>query len=240
MSRSLQQIVLDRLLARQRKAEMRRAQQETAAGQPELLAAYAAFARGQQSGSVRQPFKGWDLWKILLAEKPRKIVELGSGTTSAVFALYARRNDAAYVAFEHHPEWCQVTLDCLRAANVIGAEDAPVKCVPMREDSARPSTGFVEDVPDDADFFYVDGPPCPIRDGRKLPNDDVVRLLDRGGRPQCIVVDGRIDTVDLIRAHPAGAEYELAPSYVYCVRRGRWRDALSFAEHSVFRRKPAV
>lgn len=224
-----------KLAGLRRRRDDAQARRETKAAMPELLAAYEAFARGQQSGSVRQPFKGWDLWRILEDARPRYIAEMGSGTTSAVFALYARRRGARYLCFEHSPDWAKVTRDCLAEAGLMG-EEIEIRAVDSREDPERPATGFVEPIPVDADFVYVDGPPCPIRDGVKWPNDDVVRLLEAGGRPSFVVVDGRVETVDLIRCHPEATDYRVQPSFVYSLRRGTLSEALGFREHSILRR----
>lgn len=224
--------VVGRVAGLQRRVARAEAERFARAHTPELLDAYRAFARTSQSGVPRQPFKGRDLWRVLDRFKPRKIVELGSGTTSAVFAHYARAHGAAYVCFEHNAEWAATTERCLREAKLIG-DDSPIKVTDMQVTDNTTSSGFVESLPADADFIYVDGPPCPIIDGIKKPNDDVVRLFERGGRPRCIVVDGRFDTVDLIRAHPAAADYSFEASYVYALRRNLWGEALRFREHSI-------
>lgn len=202
---------------------------------PELLHAYAAFATSSQSGSPRQPFKGRDLWRLLNETSPKSIAEMGSGTTSAVFALWAKRHGARYVCYEHHEGWAQVTTACLDQAG-LSHEAASIRCVPSRATLSSNSTGFVEDLPADVEFVYVDGPPCSLERGVKVPNDDVSRLLDAGGRPRAIVVDGRIETVDLIRNHPAMRGYRFLPSLVYCLRRKLWGEALSGREHTVFLR----
>lgn len=203
---------------------------------PELDVAYAAFARHGQISSGRQPQKGRDLWRLLAATHPKSIVELGSGTTSAVFSLWASRNNARYVAYEHHEGWAQVAQRCLREAGLAG-EDAAVRVVPSRVASGGESTGFTQPVPEDVEFVYVDGPPCVLRSGRKVPNDDIVRLLDAGGRPRTIVVDGRFETVDLIRRHPLGETYFLLPSFDYGIHKKLWRATLRGGEHSVFSRR---
>jgi hypothetical protein len=201
---------------------------------PELENAYEVFASASQSGASRQPFKGRDLWRILESGRPRSMVELGSGTTSAVFALWAQRNHAAYVAFEHDAHWAHVTEDCLRRAKLLEQAGSNVKHVSSRVRADGQATGFVDTLPLEADLVYVDGPPCRLPTGEKVPNDDVTRLLDAGGLPRTIVVDGRLETVDLIRSHRRGSEYRFFPSFVYALRRGMWRAALAGREHSVF------
>ncbi|NJM31801.1 MAG: hypothetical protein HC848_01580 [Limnobacter sp.] len=54
-----------------RRWQFREAQQFTSHNTPELLKAYSAFAKAQQSGSPRQPFKGRDLWKSCKPLSPK-------------------------------------------------------------------------------------------------------------------------------------------------------------------------
>lgn len=221
-----------------RRIQAIRAERETRRDAPELMAAYAAFSQGSQSGAGRQPFKGWDLSRLLAAAKPRFVVELGSGTTSAVFASYALAHGARYLSYEHSEHWAEVTRKALESAGLTG-DGVEIRFVPMRLDEDGRTSGFVEDLPPDADFLYVDGPPCPTRDGVKWANDDVTRLLATGARPRTIVVDGRVETVVRIRDDAAGAAYELHPSFVYALREGGLQDALAMREHSMLRLRAA-
>jgi len=202
---------------------------------PELRSAYSAFVHASQISASRQPYKGRDVWRLLEKHSPLSIVELGSGTTSAVFALWAARHGARYVAYEDNLKWAEVTRHCLGQAGMLSASGSSIRVVASRIRDDGQATGFVEPIPLDADFVYVDGPPARLPDGRKVPNDDIPRLFDAGGMPSVIVVDGRLDTVDLIRQHPAGKHYSFAPSFVYCQRHGLWTAALACREHSVFR-----
>jgi hypothetical protein len=217
--------------------QFRAAQKATSQNEPELLVAYAAFERAQQSGSPRQPFKGWDLWKILHAVEPQSIVELGSGTTSAVFALWSQRTGVPYTAFEHYEWWAKVTIQCLTEAGLAPAAGRGVVCIPTKIKPDQSSVGFEQPLPQDADFLYIDGPPCVLEGGRKVPNDDATRLLDQGNLPKAIVVDGRVETVDLLLKHPAIAQYSFFPGLAYCLRKGFFRQALAGREHSIFIRK---
>jgi hypothetical protein len=235
---NLYRLSVTKLVGLQHRWLRRTARYETVREMPQLLRAYKAFEVAQQSGSKRQPFKGWDVWQQLVRFKPMHIVELGSGTTSAVFALWRQRTDAKYVCFEHHPAWAEVTERCLREANLITGA-SPVQVVPARDDPHRGTTGFAQDIPNAADFIYVDGPPTRLPNGKKVGGDDVYRLLDTGARPAAIVVDGRSETVDLIRSHPAAANYLFEPGYVHAMRNGMWQQALQGREHSIFSRRNA-
>lgn len=220
-----------------RRWQFRAAQKATSQNAPELLVAYAAFGHAQQSGSPRQPFKGWDLWKILQAVGPQSIVELGSGTTSAVFALWSQRSGASYTAFEHFEGWAKVTVQCLSEAGLVPAAGRGVVCTPTQVKADQSSVGFEQPLPQGADFLYIDGPPCVLESGRKVPNDDATRLLDRGALPKAIVVDGRVETVDLLLNHPAIAQYRFFPGLAYCLRKRLFLQALAGREHSFFIRK---
>lgn len=235
MGRKFLYWVVTKAVGLRRRFEYAEASRYTAENTPELLHAYAAFTASSQSGSSRQPFKGYDIWRLLDSVKPRCIAEMGSGTTSAVFALWAKQHGADYRGYEHHAHWAEVTASCLDKAG-LSAHPKAVRCVPSRISAARDSTGFVESLSTDVDFIYVDGPPCRLDDGVKVPNDDVSRLLDAGGKPRAIVVDGRVETVDLLRSHPESRHYIFQPSLVYSLRKGLWLQALHGREHSVFLR----
>jgi len=218
-----------------RRWQVREAKRFTSRETPQLLAAYRQFAQANQSGAPRQPFKGRDLWRILDSVRPASIVELGSGTTSAVFALWAREHAARYTAYEHHQAWSEVTSRCLDEAGLApAAGSAGIVCIPTRVAADQSSIGFAQALPEDADFLYVDGPPCVLDSGRKVPNDDATRLLDGGHRPRAIVIDGRTETVDLLLKHPAISKYDFRPGLAYCLRKGLFLQALAGREHTLF------
>ena len=232
MKKTLFSTFIHKIVNLEHRLETIKAKSFTKSETPELIGAYQIFNKASQSGAPRQPHKGWDLWRLLEKYKPKSIVELGSGTTSAAFALWAKRNNAKYICYEHHAEWAKVTEDCLREAGLVEGE-SPVHVVESRLNDDSKSIGFVESLPDDVDFIYVDGPPCSMNGSGKLPNNDVNRLLQNGGKPTTIVIDGRVDTVDYIRSHEFGKNYKFEPSYVYALSNGLWSEALKNKEHSI-------
>lgn len=160
------------------------------------------------------------------------IAEMGSGTTSGVFALWSEKHGAKYICYQHHPEWAKITESCLRGTGLVKGE-SPVRVIPSRASGDQLAIGFVETIPEDADFIYIDGPPCKLENGIQVPEDDMVRLLDNGHRPKTIVVDSRLEAFDLIRKREVGKTYDFTPSLVYCLRRGRYLDAITASEHAV-------
>jgi len=216
-----------------RRSQVVEAERFTRQHTPELSAAYQFFQKNGQSGSPRQPWKGRDLWRLLEIAKPSYIAEMGSGTTSAVFSLWALRNYARYVSYEHHEGWAGITRASLKQAGLLSYR-TEIRLVPSRLNTTLLTTGFVEDIPRGVDFVYIDGPPCKLANGRKVPNDDIIRHIENGGRPNAIVVDGRTETVDLILDHEVSNNYVFYPSLVYCLRNRHWKHGLRGEEHSTF------
>ena len=196
---------------------------------PILLEIYKNFNAGNQLASPRQPYKGWDTYMLLEKFKPSYIVEMGSGTSSAVFSLWANQNNSKYTCYENHPHWGKVTKDILNEKDI----EIDIRIIPDRVSEDGKTTGFKEIIPEGADFIYIDGPPCKVN-GKKVPNDDILRFFDSGGRPRTIVVDGRVATCDLIINSDIGIKYNFYPSFVYCLRNSKWLKSIKSGEHSVF------
>lgn len=171
---------------------------------------------------VGQPLKVETLIRLLEQRKPHCIIEFGAGTNSTpCFAAYAKRNGAKFISFEAVPEWKH------RAT----AEAAAFGSVEMHLANIEPSeTGvrYVADIPEDADFIFVDGP---TKAGH-VPTMNVPLLLRSGLRPRTVVVDGRHPTIDAILQE--AAPYDLAPDFHYAFVKERWRDLLPIRHESVF------
>lgn len=198
-----------------------------------LRSFYRGLAGGRATGVRKQPFRGADIIRQLRRCAPRYICELGSGSSTGVFASYVERHDAQAVAFEHDSNWREVTLEALRLS---GLDTGRLKVTRVDTRVDERGVGYASPVPDDADFVYVDGPPSKDDGGRNFACVDVLEALERGARPGTIMVDGRKPTVAALREHPVvQTEYEA----VFAREDGRadrlsWREALVFRPHHVF------
>jgi hypothetical protein len=186
----------------------------------------------------RIPTQGAFIITLLRQYRPKSIVELGSGDSTAWFASYAGRAGADFVSFDQSAEYQAQWIEQARTYGPV--KFVVSKCVAYEDGRAH----FESDIPD-AEFVFVDGPswkyaqpgglPEPSR-RRKVIGLDVPRLLERGGRPKVIVVDTRFATTDAIRS-AAGGSYRFFPEFTYALQTQNWRGALGLREQTVFVRQ---
>ena len=132
-----------------------------------------------------------ELEEYLWTEKPRALLETGSGSSTLIFARYALENDATAFSWEHDARYFRNTSDLLGKYNLeegISLEHRPLVKVPVLKEML-PWYGGVK-VKTKLDFVLVDGPPRSTG-GRlaamfQLWNnlaDDFVLWLDDANRP---------------------------------------------------------
>ena len=88
---------------------------------PEYAQVMDALTEGGASGAKRYPWRELDLLKVLDSVRPRRIVELGSGGSTAIFAAWVRETPgASLVSYDHSMEWIDLTRQAL--------EGGPASC----------------------------------------------------------------------------------------------------------------
>ena len=210
---------------------------------PEHAHVLDTLVEGGATGARRYPWRELDLLKALDRVRPKRIVELGSGGSTAVFAAWVRGTEgASLLSYDHSQQWADLTAQALKGAGFLPHSQIELRVVPMLE-SAQ---GSAYDMTLEAgiDLLYVDGPPVLRRNG-PTANQDAIEHLDSGGRPRAIMVDMRIATVDAIRIHPAAAEYSFTPGLIWLAKSksARVKHLAAFGawhQHSVFTRKPDI
>jgi len=208
---------------------------------PEYAYVMDILAQGGASGIKRYPWRELDLLKVLDSVRPRRIVELGSGGSSAVFAAYVRETPGASLAsYDHSTEWIDLTRQALEGAGLLPHRHIELRVVPMRE-SNRGSSYDVT-LKAGIDLLYVDGPPVLRRNGVGPANQDAIVHLDSGCRPRVIMIDKRLSTVEAIRIHPAATDYRFIPGFPWLIesKQSGFRDLIFFGtyhRHSVFTKK---
>lgn len=210
---------------------------------PEYAQVLDALVEGRASGARRYPWRELDLLKVLDRVRPKRIVELGSGCSSAIFAAWVRGAEgASLVSYDHSQRWADLTAQALEGVGFLPSSRIELRVIPMRESDR--GSAYDMTLESGIDLLYVDGPPVLKRNGLTA-NQDAIKHLDQGGRPRAIMVDMRIVTVDALRIHPATAEYSFMPGLDWLAqsKSARVKDLAAFGayhRHSVFTRKPDV
>lgn len=203
---------------------------------------YAAFlkvlTKGDATGIRGHPWRALDIEKALKLLAPKRIVELGSGTSTGIFASFVnRRAEASLVSVDESEHWVGLTRSGLEAVGFLPHPRIELIAAP-RIDGKRGSH-YAFQIEQDVDFVYVDGPSVSKRDGEKTPNEDVLLAFDTGRLPHAIFIDGRIDTVEAIRRHPAARDYVFTPGLQYLQAMQSTTDnaivlSLAFHRHCLF------
>ncbi len=165
-----------------------------------------------------QAYKLASLERVLEEHKPKSILELGSGSSTVVFAEYARKNNARLLSIEENEGWAE------KFKKNVGGDDKIQIRICNRvtlKDKTPPEIRY--DLPADEQFdcIFIDGPPLEF-DGVKRKdsvNSNVFDFKDT----KLIIVDGRYATAkeiakrwsseynvfmsDLIAEKPVGKNY---------------------------------
>ncbi|HEX8532857.1 MAG TPA: class I SAM-dependent methyltransferase [Allosphingosinicella sp.] len=97
----------------------------------------------------------------ILAEKPRTIVEFGTGASTLIVAQALKlAGGGDFLSFEQHPEFVQATREWLHAHGL----EADLRAVPLRPSPGGwPGLWYDHgDLPERIEFMLIDGPPWTI------------------------------------------------------------------------------
>ncbi len=157
----------------------------------------------RQGGGLSHSYQGYKLFELsaLLKEmRPTSILELGTGTTSAVIANYVRAVQGARATMvDQSKEW----LEHSRALAKIDRNDERFELVSTGviedSDSNPPCVYYDINFGNHFDLVIIDGPSLTI-DGRKnklAVNSNVLYLMNNH-LPRAILIDIRKATVDAV------------------------------------------
>lgn len=156
-----------------------------------------------------QCYKLWELQRYLNEYKPKKILELGSGSSTAIFAMYSALTDSSVTSYDESAFWIENTKELLgdqfhngvliKHANRILGFDGEVTTV-----------NYDVDIEESFDFVLVDGPSQRINGVRRKDsvNADVLDLVNP---PKIILIDGRENTFKYL-AQKLEGRYQAFPS----------------------------
>lgn len=165
---------------------------------PRLVEAFADFERVSGTHTRDVLHRAADIIDWLSRVQPPSIHELGSGRSSLVFSLWAKRNGIPYMAYEESANWVAMVSAAIEKLGGAGQ----IVCTQTRR-LGQLGTRFVPDIPDETAFIYLDGPIG------SPANFDVPDHLSRGCLPRTILVDGRTRTCEHLAGLPVAGAYDV-------------------------------
>lgn len=96
--------------------------------------------------------------------KPKKILDIGSGLTTVLFAEWSKNNDAEVISLEHQEKYYNATKKLL---DEYGLEADLRLCELVK---TKWGMFYETNIPKDLDFVLIDGPPGSIGRGATLYN----------------------------------------------------------------------
>ena len=211
---------------------------------------YAAQMKAREDGGLAgnsQWLRHREIYEIVRQHNPASIMEIGSGTSSLMFATMMRDREK-FTTYDRSAYWQGRMLSSAgELSKWITSYQADVIV-----GNSRGETVSYLDIPHDRyfDLVYVDGPlslprdydgsvPLPekmiINDRKgRLANIDVEMMWDNGVYPRLVVVDVRNTTVRRLYAN-SGGKYRLYPSSTLSVFL-RIKTFPRFQYHSIFSR----
>lgn len=173
----------------------------------------AAFHSGGGLAPKMQAYKLVSLNRLLEAEKPTSILELGSGSSTVIFARYAAQNNANFVTIDESKEWLQNTMSMLTAFGVSNFVTPYVRNKHI--DIEKKTASYVDRPPVDADFVLVDGPALELS-GKTYIDAVCTDVFDMLPRPKTIIVDIRRPTVERMASEISSTQYRFTQSDILC------------------------
>lgn len=144
----------------------------------------SSYHKGGGLKHRQQAYKLWSLMRLMEKYKPSKVLELGSGSSTSIFALYPSR----LVSVDESPEWSGLS-------SAISGKEVVVRQKRVDVSKNPPEIWYEGEFEDDFDMVFIDGPSLDV-DGKKpkgVINTNIFSLS-----PNVIVVDGRINTARAI------------------------------------------
>jgi len=157
-------------------------------------------------GIKGHPWRALDQLKILKLN-PINIVELGSGSSTGIFAKYVNENqDRSLLSVDESEVWASLTKKALTKFGASFNNKVQIKVSKKVED--KDGSSYEMELPDQIDLLYIDGPTLKREGRKKFPNLDIIKLFRKNVFPKIIMIDGRIDTVNLILSSTQRKKYK--------------------------------
>ena len=176
------------------------------------------ITRFREKGGLKHGFQAYKLFsleQVLMKEKPKSIIELGTGTTTPIFYDFIRHHNASLTCCDESKKWLDNSSALAGINNKEDASDVELICTGKKVDRNDDlEIGYDVDFGRSFDLVFIDGPSLRI-DGqkhKKAVNSNVFDICSYG-LPKLIVVDIRSATVEAIKRR-IGKNYDCTISDV--------------------------
>jgi len=169
----------------------------------------------RRSGGLRHQFQSYKLWnlrQLLHKQRPQRILEFGSGSSTMVFTDYVRRNNGAILSIDEDEKWASNTSNLIRIMEDNRIEIRVAGKIFISH-STPPEIKYDLKIEDEYDFVFIDGPSLEV-DGEKQKDAVNSNIFDLPYYPQTIVVDGRRATMECV-AKRYGDLYYATPTELF-------------------------
>ena len=163
----------------------------------------------RSSGGLNHQFQAYKLWslnKLLEKYKPKSILEFGSGSSTLVFAEYAKKNNAKVLSIDESEKWAANTLKLIGNQNPKYV-DVVAKTRKFLPEKTPKEIKYDVEIKESFDFVLVDGPSLSV-DGVKYKEAVNSNIFELPELPKVIVVDVRKATA-LEIAEKYGTHYNI-------------------------------
>lgn len=145
------------------------------------------------SGGLKHDYQTYKLWclKQLLADySPKRILELGSGSSTLVFADYVRKNDCTLLSIDEDEKWASNTS---RLVGIKDSDNIQIKAAKKVFESDRipPESKYDIKLEGEFDFVLIDGPSLRSNDGVRNKHAVNTNVFELPRLPKVILVDVR-------------------------------------------------
>ncbi len=189
----------------------------------------------REEGGLSHQFQGYKLWsleRLLQRRKPRTILELGTGSSTAIFAKYVDDDFAnrRLTSVDECNDWLQLSIRIANPVNSSSFKFIHGQSISER-DATPPTVSYDVSLTDKYDLVFIDGPSLRI-DGVKVKsavNSNIFDVLHYH-QPDLIVVDIRKSTVNELKGK-IGDLYDCQCSDVLVRKAFKWYNYLTVFTH---------
>lgn len=177
-----------------------------------------------------------DIEKIIKKYNINKIVEIGSGRSSIAFSLLSKIHKFKHVAFEQDHQWVEVINNYIKSTGAINSSVEYAELVRIKKG------GYLKHPIEDVDLIYIDGPTVQKVKGLntvfgKSEYYDIINYFNKNIFPKVIMIEGRIDTVELTKNSEFSGLYNFYPEYQYAYLTNNYYQMMFSRRHSFFIKK---